>query len=173
MRPYVEDDLVDNTSSLRTWWRHYSPFVEAVGGAGVQVSLRLVRPAGAPGDPGVDELLALWEAEGSAVEAVRDIWFGRQEVLRLEGGHPRVVEAYGGRRGSPSGSGPSRPAWRSGGRGRAQGGGFGDLAGGGAAFVMVARLLMAGTATMWWIWSHPLSLDDRFLVFIREQTPLW
>ena len=38
---------------------------------------------------------------------------------------------------------------------------------------MVARLLMAGTATMWWIWFHPLSLDDRFLVFIREQTPLW
>ena len=99
VRPYVEDDLVDNTSSLRTWWRHYSPFVEAVGGAGVQVSLRLVRPAGAPNDPGVDELLALWEAEGSAVEAVRDIWFGRQEVLRLEGGHPRVVEAYGGAEG--------------------------------------------------------------------------
>ena len=38
---------------------------------------------------------------------------------------------------------------------------------------MVARLLVAGSVTMWWIWFHPLPLDDRFLVFIRQQTPLW
>ena len=96
VRPHVDDDLVDNTAALRTWWRHYSPFVEALAGAGVSVSLRVVRSAARPGDPAVDELLASWKADGAAVEAVRDIWFSRQELRRLEGGHPPVVSAYGG-----------------------------------------------------------------------------
>ncbi len=38
---------------------------------------------------------------------------------------------------------------------------------------MVARLAAAGSATVWWMWLHPLPLDDRFLVFIGQQTPLW
>ncbi|MCY3845739.1 MAG: hypothetical protein OXH69_19610, partial [Acidobacteria bacterium] len=60
------------------------------------VSLKLVRSGARPADPAVDQLLALWEADGAAVEAVRDIWFTRQEARRLEGGHPPVVAAYGG-----------------------------------------------------------------------------
>ncbi len=38
---------------------------------------------------------------------------------------------------------------------------------------MVARLLAAGSVTMWWVWFHPLPLDDRFLLFIAQQSPLW
>ena len=96
VRPHVDEDLADGTAPLRTWWRHYGPFVEALAGAGVSVSLRVVRSAARPGDPAVDQLLALWEAEDAAVEAVRDIWFSRQELRRLESGHPPVVSAYGG-----------------------------------------------------------------------------
>ena len=96
VRPHVDDDLLDPAASLRTWWRNYRPFIEAVGAAGVSVSLKLVRSAARPGDPAVDQLLALWQADGAAVEAVRDIWFARQEARRLEGGHPPVVAAYGG-----------------------------------------------------------------------------
>ena len=96
VRPHVDDDPVDPAAALRTWWRNYSPFVEAVGAAGVSVSLKLVRSAARPADPAVDQLLALWEADGGAAEAVRDIWFTRQEARRLEGGHPPVVAAYGG-----------------------------------------------------------------------------
>ena len=96
VRPHVDDDLVDPAASLRTWWRNYLPFIEEVGAAGVSVSLKLVRSAARPGDPAVDQLLALWQADGAAVEAVRDIWFARQEARRLEGGHPPVVAAYGG-----------------------------------------------------------------------------
>lgn len=96
VRPHVDDDLADNTAALRTWWRHYGPFVEALAGAGVSVSLRVVRSAARPGDPAVDELVASWKAGAAAVEAVRDIWFSRQELRRLESGHPPVVSAYGG-----------------------------------------------------------------------------
>ena len=38
---------------------------------------------------------------------------------------------------------------------------------------MVARLLAAGSVTAWWVWFHPLPLDDRFLLFIAEQSPRW
>ncbi|MCY4028416.1 MAG: type IV secretion system DNA-binding domain-containing protein [Acidobacteria bacterium] len=38
---------------------------------------------------------------------------------------------------------------------------------------MVARLVAAGAVTAWWMWAYPLALDDRFLVFIRQQTPAW
>ena len=96
VRPHVDGDLADDAASLRTWWRHYAPLVEALGAAGVSVSVRLVRSGARAGDPAVDRLLASWQAEGAAVEAVRDIWFSRQEVRRLEGGHPPVVAAYGG-----------------------------------------------------------------------------
>lgn len=96
VRPHVDDDPVDDTASLRTWWRHYAPFAEALGAAGVSVSVRLVRSAARAGDPAVDRLVASWEAGDAAVEAVRDIWFSRQEARRLEGGHPPVVAAYGG-----------------------------------------------------------------------------
>ena len=96
VRPHVDDDPVDDTASLRTWWRHYAPFAEALGAAGVSVSVRLVRSAARAGDPAVDRLLASWEAEDAAVEAVRDIWFSRQEARRLEGGYPPAVAAYGG-----------------------------------------------------------------------------
>ena len=96
VRPHVDDDPVDETASLRTWWRHYAPLVEALGAAGVSVSVRLVRSGARAADPAVDRLLAAWKAEGAAVEAVRDIWFSRQEARRLEGGHPPVVAAYGG-----------------------------------------------------------------------------
>ena len=96
VRPHVDDDPVDETASLRTWWRHYAPFVEALGAAGVSVSVRLVRSGARAADPAVDRLLAQWKAEDASVEAVRDIWFSRQEARRLEGGHPPVVAAYGG-----------------------------------------------------------------------------
>ena len=96
VRPHVDGDLVDDTASLRTWWRHYAPLVRALGAAGVSVSVRLVRSGARAGDPAVDGLLASWRADRAAVEAVRDIWFSRQEARRLEGGHPPVVAAYGG-----------------------------------------------------------------------------
>ena len=96
VRPHVDGDLVDDAASLRTWWRHYAPFVEALGAAGVSVSVRLVRSGARAGDPAVERLLASWEADRAAVEAVRDIWFSRQETRRLEGGHPPVVAGYGG-----------------------------------------------------------------------------
>ena len=96
VRPHVDDDPVDETASLRTWWRHYTPLVEALGAAGVSVSVRLVRSGARAADPAVDRLLASWRAGDAAVEAVRDIWFSRQEARRLEGGHPPVVAAYGG-----------------------------------------------------------------------------
>ena len=93
VRPHVDSDLVDDAASLRTWWRHYAPLVEALGAAGVSVSVRLVRSGARAGEPAVDRLLASWEANRAAV---RDIWFSRQEARRLEGGHPPVVAAYGG-----------------------------------------------------------------------------
>ena len=96
VRPHVDDDLADPAAALRTWWRNYRPFIEAAGAAGVSVSLKLVRSAARPADPAVDQLLAQWEADGAAAETVRDIWFTRQESLRLEAGSPPVVAAYGG-----------------------------------------------------------------------------
>ncbi len=96
VHPHADDDLVDNTSSLRTWWRHYAPFVDALSAAGVQVSLRVARAPSTAVDPVVEELLALWEADGAAIESVREIWFVREELRRLEGAHPAVVDAYGG-----------------------------------------------------------------------------
>ena len=96
VRPHVDDDLADNTAALRTWWRHYRPFIKALAGAGVSVSLRVVRSGSWPGDPAVDQLVASWKADRAAAEAVRDIWFSRQELRRLEGGHPPVVSACGG-----------------------------------------------------------------------------
>ena len=38
---------------------------------------------------------------------------------------------------------------------------------------MVVRLLAAGSVTVWWAWAYPLALDDRLLMFIRQQTPGW
>ena len=96
VRPHVDDDPVDPAATLRTWWRHYGPFARAVAGAGVSVSVHVVRSGARPGDPAVDELVASWKADGAAVEAVRDIWFSRQELRRLESGHRPVVSAYGG-----------------------------------------------------------------------------
>ena len=96
VRPHVDEDLADSAAPLRTWWRHYGPFARALAGAGVSVSVRVVRSGARPGDPAVDGLVASWKAEAAAVEAVRDIWFSRQELRRLEGGHPPVVSAYGG-----------------------------------------------------------------------------
>ncbi len=96
VRPHADGDPVDETASLRTWWRHYAPLLQALGAAGVSVSVRLVRCGARAADPAVDRLLASWKADRAAVEAVRDIWFSRQEARRLEGGHPPVVAAYGG-----------------------------------------------------------------------------
>lgn len=96
VRPHVEDDTADPAAALRTWWRHYRPFIKAVGAAGVSVSVRLVRSAARPADPAVDQLLARWKADDGAAEAVRDIWFTRQEAGRLEAAGPPVVAAYGG-----------------------------------------------------------------------------
>ncbi len=96
VRPHVDDDPVDPVASLRTWWRHYRPLVEAVSAVGVSVSLKLVRSAARPADPAVDQLLPQWEADAAAVEAVRDIWFTRQEERRFEGAVPLVVAAWGG-----------------------------------------------------------------------------
>ena len=97
VRPHVDDDPVDPAASLRTWWRNYRPLVEAVGAAGVSVSLKLIRTAARPADPAVDQLLARWVADGTSVEAVRDISFTRQEVRCLEGASRDVIAAYGGR----------------------------------------------------------------------------
>ncbi len=96
VRPHVDGDPVDPVAALRTWWRHYCPFVKAAGAAGVSVSLRLVRSAARPGDPAVDQLLARWKADDGAAEAVRDIWFTRQEAGRLKAAGPPVLAAYGG-----------------------------------------------------------------------------
>ena len=96
VRPHVDDDLMDPAAALRTWWRHYRPFIAAVGAAGLSVHLKLVRSAARPADPAVDQLLGQWTADGAAAEAVRDIWFTRQEARRLAAGRPPVVAAYGG-----------------------------------------------------------------------------
>ena len=99
LHAFVEESPGGALAALQGWWRHYSALVRALGEQGVQVSLRIARSGEGQGGLAVGEQAALWEADGSTVEAIRSIWVAREELRRLDGAHPSVVRAYGGEAG--------------------------------------------------------------------------
>ena len=104
VRPHVDDDPVDPAAALRTWWRNYSPFVEAVGAAGVSVSLLSAlggaagRTPRAPTSAFVISLLCATSSSRCGRVGGRRPEAGRRHLFTAGGAPPRGRPPAGRRR---------------------------------------------------------------------------